>query len=211
MRHGFLLIDKAKGPTSHDVVATVRKQLTERNVGHLGTLDPLATGLLVLAVGSKALKVIELFSALEKEYVVTLRFGAVSSTFDSTGVIEEVQAKPGWQAPDLVQLRNIIAQRFIGKIAQTPPQHSAIHVNGQRAYELARKGKEFELPKREVTIKSCEVVSYEYPNATLRIVCSSGTYIRSLVHELGEVIRFGAYMTDLRRTRVGEWSVENAV
>ena len=211
MRHGFLLIDKAKGPTSHDVVSVVRRTLSERGVGHLGTLDPAASGLLVLAVGAKALKVVEFFSGLEKEYLADIRFGAVSTTYDAEGVIEKVPAKPGWNAPDKGTVDRAIRQRFVGKIQQVPPSHSAVHIAGVRAYDLARKGVEVEMPKRSVEIHACELVSYQFPHLRLRVRVSSGTYIRSLAHDLGDVLRCGGYLADLRRTKVGDWSVEDAV
>lgn len=211
MRHGFLLIDKAKGPTSHDAVSAVRKALGERDAGHLGTLDPAASGLLVLAVGAKALKVIEFFNGLEKEYVADVRLSATSTTYDGEGVVEPTPPKPGWTEPDRSEIARVIAQRFVGKIDQVPPSHSAVHVAGVRAYDLARRGKEVSIPARSVEIRACEVLSYAYPNLRLRIECGSGTYIRSLAHDLGAVLRCGGYLAELRRTKVGEWSVENAV
>lgn len=211
MRHGFLLIDKAKGPTSHDAVSTVRRALADRDTGHLGTLDPAASGLLVVAVGNKALKVVEFFVGLEKEYVADVRFGAVSTTYDAEGAIDKVPAKPGWNEPAKDDVARAIAQRFVGTIEQVPPSHSAVHVAGVRAYELARKGIVVDMPKRSVEIKECEVLSYKYPHLRLRISCSSGTYIRSLAHDLGDVLRCGGYLENLRRTKVGDWSVENAV
>jgi len=211
MRHGFLLIDKPRGPTSHGAVAMVRRALVERDVGHLGTLDPAANGLLVLAVGNKALKVIEFFSGLGKEYVADIRFGAVSSTYDSEGAIENVATKPGWIEPDKGHVQRAIDQRFTGKIEQTPPSHSAVHVAGVRAYELARKGIDVEMPKRTVEISECTVLSYSYPHLRVRVRVSSGTYIRSLAHDLGDVLRCGGYLENLRRTKVGEWDVDKAV
>lgn len=211
MRHGFLLIDKAKGPTSHDVVYAVRKSLSERDVGHLGTLDPAASGLLVLAVGSKALKVVEFFTGLHKEYIADVIFGAVSTTYDAEGVIDAVPRRAGWTPPEKHEIERIIKQRFLGKIEQVPPSHSAVHVAGVRAYELARKGMQVEMPKRTVEIDECEAISYAYPHLRLRIACSSGTYIRSLAHDLGEVLRCGGYLENLRRTKVGEWNVDSAV
>lgn len=211
MRHGFLLIDKAKGPSSHDVVYAVRKALSERDVGHLGTLDPAASGLLVLAVGNKALKVVEFFSGLRKEYEADVTLGSVSTTYDAEGAIETVSTKPGWVTPEKHEIDRAIAQRFVGKIEQVPPSHSAVHVAGVRAYELARRGVAVDMPRRSVEIDACEVLSYAYPNLRLRIACSSGTYIRSLAHDLGDVLRCGAYLSNLRRTSVGEWSVESAV
>lgn len=211
MRHGFLLIDKPTGPTSHDAVQTVRRTLPEKSAGHIGTLDPGASGLLVLAVGAKALKVIEFFNGLTKEYEAEVTFGSISSTYDKDGVIETVEPKAGWTVPDEVQLRRAIEERFIGKISQVPPAHSAIHVDGTRAYELARKGIEVEMKARTVQIDRCDIISYTYPKAVLRVSCGSGTYIRSLAHDLGEMMRCGAYLSALRRTKVGSWDVSNAV
>ncbi len=211
MKHGFLLIDKAIGPTSHDVVSTVRRVLKEPKVGHLGTLDPSASGLLVLGVGAKALKIIELFSGLGKEYVADVHFGEVSTTYDGDGFMEQVILKPGVSPPDLMAIQNIITARFMGKISQVPPAHSAVKVNGMRAYELARKGKDVALKARDVDIAACDVLEFAYPKLKLRIACSSGTYIRSLAHDMGQLLRVGAYLEGLRRTRVGNWSVDDAV
>jgi tRNA pseudouridine55 synthase len=211
MRHGFLLLDKPVGPTSHDAVYAARRILHERDIGHIGTLDPAASGLLVLAVGSKALKTIEFFGDLPKEYIAEIQLGSVSTTYDREGVIEKVQTKPGWVQPDQLQIRRIIDERLIGTISQVPPTHSAVHVNGKRAYELARRGEKVEITPRNVRIDECVIVKYEYPHLTLRVSCGTGTYIRSLAHDLGEMVRCGAYLTGLRRTKVGAWSVENAV
>ena len=211
MRHGFLLIRKPEGPTSHDAVDMVRKALSERDIGHLGTLDPLASGLLVLAVGSKALKVIELFNNLTKEYVADIRFGAVSATFDREGPIEEVERKPGVEEPNEISLREAIHTRFIGKIEQVPPAASAIKIGGERAYRKMRQGRDVVLAARTVQIDKVEILSFAYPNLKLKIQCGSGTYIRSLAHDLGQIVRCGAYLQALERTKVGDWSLQNAV
>lgn len=212
MRHGFLLVNKPRGPTSHDIVASVRRTLAERDIGHLGTLDPMAEGLLVLAVGAKALKVVELFRGLTKEYVATVRFGATSSTYDGEGVIEERVPKPGVFPPDdASRIQALIDDRFLGKIRQVPPAFSAVHVGGTRAYRKAQRGERVELQAREVTILACSVISFAYPLLKLRVECDSGTYIRSLANDLGESLRLGGYLDALRRTRVGEWRVEDAV
>lgn len=210
MRHGFLLIDKPIGPTSHDVVAQLRRTLHEPNVGHLGTLDPAASGLLVLAVGAKALKVIEFFQDLSKEYEASILFGAVSSTYDREGSIERVSPKAGWQIPDELRLRRIIDERLTGNIAQIPPAFSSVHIEGKRAHELARQGKNPTVTSRIVHIEHSKIVRYEYPHLTLHVSCGSGTYIRSLAHDLGQLSGFGAYLDGLRRTRVGDWKIENA-
>lgn len=211
MRHGFLLIDKPIGFTSHDAVAVVRKTLGEKKVGHLGTLDPAASGLLVLAVGSKALKVVELFTDLHKEYEAGVRFGSVSTTYDAEGTLEEVSRTPGWPEPSTTDIQNAIRDKFIGKIQQVPPAYSAIKVGGERAYRKMRQGKDVQLLARTVEIDYCTISSYEYPDLSLHVECGSGTYIRSLAHDLGEVLRCGGHLSSLRRTKVGGWDVSDAV
>jgi len=222
MRHGFLLVHKPKGPTSHDVVLTVRRCLGESSIGHLGTLDPAASGLLVLAVGSKALKVIELFQGLRKEYRADIRFGAVSSTYDGEGSLQETRRRPGWTPPDSPTLQRIIETRFQGVIEQTPPAYSAIKVDGVRAYRRARQGVAVTPTSRKIEIQTCAVEEYAYPLLRLRIACGAGTYIRSLAHDLGQTLRCGGYLQDLHRTKVGlpagtlgakagEWAIDAAV
>lgn len=211
MRHGFLLVDKPRGPTSHDVVSAARRSLGERSIGHIGTLDPGATGLLVLAVGAKALKVIEFFTGLPKSYELGIRLGAVSTTYDADGVIEPMTPKPGWTEPTEADIVRLLRDRFTGNIAQVPPAHSAVHVNGKRAYDLARAGKEVDLPARTVSITRCDLLHYAYPVLRLSVDCGSGTYMRSLAHDLGGLLRSGAYLETLRRTTVGQWNVQDAV
>jgi tRNA pseudouridine55 synthase len=211
VRHGFLLVDKPVGPTSHDVVATVRRTLSERAVGHLGTLDPAASGLMVLAVGAKALKAVELFMGLPKEYEADVTLGAVSTTYDRDGHIEPFLLKPGVERPEVEIVLRAIRERFVGKIRQRPPAHSAVHIDGERAYDRARRGEAVEMPEREVTIEACDIVSYAYPDLKLRVRCGSGTYIRSLANDLGAVLRTGGYLAGLRRTRLGDWTVDGAL
>lgn len=211
MRHGFLLINKPTGPTSHDIVAVVRRTLPETNVGHLGTLDPAAEGLLVLAVGAKALKVVELFRELPKSYEAEVRLGAVSTTYDREGVVTETPAKPGWIAPEKAALQRLLTEKFTGHLAQVPPAASAIRIGGERAYRKMRQGRAVDLPARDVTITECSLLSYEHPVIRLFVRCGSGTYIRSLAHDLGAALRIGAYLTALKRTDVGGWHLENAV
>ena len=212
MRHGFLLIDKPEGPTSHDIVQKVRRILHEPKIGHLGTLDPAAKGLLVLAVGAKALKVVELFKDAEKTYEARVQFGAVSKTYDREGPIEEIPPKKGWTEPTERELIKCLESHFLGDREQTPPLHSAIHIDGKRAYEIVRGNPDapFLLPSRKVHIARIQLLSYAYPKACIRIDCSSGTYIRSLAHDLGELLRCGAYLENLRRTRVSAWKIEDA-
>lgn len=211
MRHGFLLIDKPLGFTSHDAVAVVRKTLPEPSIGHLGTLDPAASGLLVMAVGKKALKVVHLFNDLTKEYEASVKFGQISTTYDREGVLQQYDIGMGWVPPEEGELQRIIKQRFTGKISQVPPSYSAVSIGGERAYRKARQGIAVELPARTVHIDKCDILSYDYPDLRLRITCGSGTYIRSLAHDLGQFLKCGAYLSGLKRTKVGEWSVEDAV
>lgn len=210
MKHGFLLINKPTGCTSHDIVHQIRRLLPERNVGHLGTLDPEASGLLVLAVGAKALKVVEFFKDLGKEYDAEITFGAVSTTYDKEGVIEQSSAKPGWVPPTIEALAKIIQDKFSGLVDQVPPAFSAVHIDGKRAHELARQGKTLQLEPRSVELH-CGIISYDYPKLSLHVHCSSGTYVRSLANDLGATLRCGGYLSALRRTKVGEWKLEDAV
>lgn len=211
MRHGFLLVSKPRGPSSADVVSTVRMILYEQNVGHLGTLDPQAQGLLVLAVGAKALKVVELFRNLPKEYIADVQLGALSTTDDAEGRIEVVEAKPGWEPPEESALQRVIQDRFLGEVSQVPPMASAISIGGERAYRKLRQGRGIAPPERQVEISACEILSYVYPALRLRIACSAGTYIRAIARDLGKVLRCGGYLAALMRTRVGDWHLEDAV
>ena len=154
--HGLVVVDKSAGMTSHDVVARVRNILPERAVGHLGTLDPAAAGLLVLAVGKKTLKVVELFENQEKTYEARIAFGAVSRTYDREGPLEHVPVKPGWKPPSAVKLREVLERHFLGTITQIPPAYSAIHIEGKRAYEVIRErpAAVFVLQPRTVRIAS---------------------------------------------------------
>ena len=217
MRHGFLLINKPEGPTSHDCVAMVRKALSERKVGHLGTLDPAASGLMVLAIGAKALKVVELYNSLSKEYIASIELGSVSATYDREGPIEEFRRNPGIEDPTEHQILECIRARFLGQIEQVPPAASAVKIGGERAYRKMRNATRagvptrIDMPSRSVEITQCDIESYAYPHLTLRIGCGSGTYIRSLANDLGVNLKVGAYLIGLQRTKVGDWSRDDAV
>jgi tRNA pseudouridine55 synthase len=211
MRHGFLLVHKPKGPTSHDVVGTVRRALSEPSIGHLGTLDPMAEGLLVLAVGSKALKVIELFSGLTKEYEAIITLGSESTTYDAEGLITKTKTSPGYEPPtDQSRVQTVLNERFVGTTSQVPPIFSAVKVGGSRAYRKAQRGESVELKSRPVSITECRVLSYQFPTLSLHVACGSGTYIRSLAHDIGETFRSGAYLSGLVRTKVGDWDLQDA-
>lgn len=208
--NGILLIDKPKDWTSFDVVAKVRGALKKEagkkvKVGHTGTLDPLATGLMIVVVGSYCKQASE-FSKLDKTYEVTMKLGETSTTGDEEGKKTQVSI----QTPTDVQIKNAITQ-FIGTIEQIPPAFSAIKIDGKRAYKLAREGKDVKLEPRSVTIHSITGVKYDYPYVSFTVDVSSGTYIRSLVEDIGNELTTGAYMSDLRRTKVGEFSLTNEV
>lgn len=204
-----ILIDKPSNMTSFGVVARVRRQLTEIagkkvKVGHCGTLDPFATGLLILVTG-KETKNAGTYTKLDKVYEATIILGQISSTGDPEGEITDVSTDiPNREAVDAA------VRQFIGEITQTPPMFSAIKINGQRAYKLARKGEVFEVPKRIVTIHSLELIDYSYPELTIRTHVSSGTYIRSLAIDIGEALGTGAYCRELRRTKIADWDVADA-
>lgn len=208
--NGLLLVDKPKGWTSFDVVAKVRgmvRQLTgvkKPKVGHAGTLDPLATGLLIILVGSYCRQAQE-YSKLDKVYEAVLVLGKTSTTDDAEGDITEVSTKK----PSKAEVHEAL-QSFIGTIQQKPPIFSAIKVDGKRAYKMARKGQQPHMKARPVTIHSITNVVYEYPKITFTTEVSSGTYIRSLVRDIGEKLGTGAYMTDLRRDAVGTFKLADA-
>lgn len=202
---GILLIDKPSGLSSFDVIRQLRKKISGEKIGYLGTLDPLATGLLVMFFG-RATKTIRHYEESEKEYMVDLELGKSSDTYDSTGIVEEKEVVDQPTQDDLMKALPL----FHGQIWQIQPPFSAVHVQGKRAYEWARKGIDLNLGKRQVMISTIECLSYEYPTVKLRLVSGPGTYMRSLVHELGLKLRTGAVMTKLRRVRVGEFFVTDA-
>lgn len=217
MDDGIVLIDKLAGWTSFDVVAkirgTIRRSYTEQGVkptkrqlkvGHAGTLDPFATGLLVILLGDATKKATE-FLKLDKVYEAEIRLGQASTTGDPEGEITDVSAT----VPTLGAVQAALAQ-FTGEITQRPPIFSAIKVNGQRAYKLARDGKEVEIPERVVTIHSLELLEYAYPSLKIRTHVGSGTYVRSLAVDIGTALGTGAYCQALRRTKIADWSVADA-
>jgi tRNA pseudouridine55 synthase len=211
---GILLIDKPAGWTSFDVVNYVRKMVAAnegkkpKNIkcGHTGTLDPAATGLLVLLVGKEYTKRAPGLSKVDKTYEVRMRLGQTSTTGDSEGEITE--------SSDAVPSKDAVTatlKHFTGDILQTPPIYSAIKVNGQRAYKLARAGQEVVLEPRPVTVYSIEFTDYTYPEVTFIASVSSGTYIRSLVEDIGATLGTGAYMSALRRSQVGSYTLDDAI
>jgi tRNA pseudouridine55 synthase len=211
---GLLLIDKPSGWTSFDVVNYVRKMVAAREgkrpkntkVGHTGTLDPLATGLLVLVVGKEYTRRAGEFSKLDKTYEVTMKLGETSSTGDAEG--EKIAVSD--TAPNQTAILGAL-EGLQGQIMQVPPAFSAMKINGQRAYKLARAGKEVVLEARPVTIYQLQLTKYAYPFVEFTADVGSGTYIRSLVEDLGKVLGTGAYMSGLKRTRVGQFTIDKAL
>lgn len=199
------LINKPLEWTSFDVVKKVRNALRIKKVGHAGTLDPLATGLLIVCAG-KMTKQIDSFMGQEKEYEGTFELGAVTDSFDLEQPIQKV-ADPSQIT--LAQVEKAV-EKLTGNILQIPPMHSAIKVDGKRVYESARKGKVVKMEPRSVEVSVFEIVKFENPTIHFRIICSKGTYIRSLARDLGESLRVGAYMSSLCRTRIGNFKLSEA-
>lgn len=200
-----LLINKPLQWTSFDVVRKIRNLIRIKKVGHAGTLDPLATGLLIVCTGKFTKKINE-YMAREKEYTGTITLGATTPTYD-------LESKPeNFQPTDHLTEENIKAatQQFIGEIMQVPPAHSAIKVEGKRVYELARQGKEVKLEPRKLAITEFEITNIEMPVVSFRVVCSTGTYIRSLANDFGKALGCGGYLSRLCRTRIGEFVLKDS-
>ena len=201
-----ILLDKPLHWTSFDAVRKIRNTLKIKKVGHAGTLDPLATGLLIICTGKFTKKINE-FMAAEKEYTGSFTLGAVTPTYDKESAPEDLK---DFTAITTEQLKNAATQ-FTGAIEQFPPVYSAIKKDGVALYELARRGEAVDLKARSIVIKSFEITAVELPVVKFKVVCSTGTYIRSLAHDMGAVLCCGAYLSELRRTGIGENRVEDAV
>ena len=201
--NGVLVIDKPAGMTSFDVVRRVRRMVKTRRVGHAGTLDPMATGVLPVAVGT-ATRLIEYLMAGDKTYRATLKLGSVTDTQDSTGEILEEKA---WQSVDRPAIEAAM-EHFLGETEQLPPMYSALKKDGQPLYKLARQGIEVEREPRRVVVRSLLVDEFSAPYLTFTLNCSKGTYVRTLCHDLGQVLGCGAHMTELRRLKCGRFDLE---
>lgn len=209
---------KPSGPTSNDIVQMIKK-LTGQKVGHAGTLDPLACGVLVIGVGRESTKKLNIALNSEKEYIAKIKLGEISTTDDREGekaALKEASLAPKGREkiadkkPSLTEIKNILP-KFTGKIEQVPPIYSAVKIKGKEAYKLARKGKKVEINPRIVEIKEIKILTYKYPFLTLKIITGKGAYIRSLARDLGKNIKTGAYLYELERTRVGEFSKNKAI
>ena len=203
---GVLNIDKPRGMTSHDVVAQVRRIAGIRRVGHAGTLDPLATGVLLVCVGN-ATRIVEYLQRGRKVYETTVRLGQARNTYDADGEIVAEAPVPDFSIAEI----EAALDAFRGEIIQTPPAYSAIKKDGQPLYKLARAGKDVTAPQRRVTIYDIETLDWRNPDVRLRITCSPGTYIRSIAHDLGRFLGVGGHVAALRRMASGSWRAEDAV
>jgi tRNA pseudouridine55 synthase len=204
---GFILINKPAGITSHDVVDKLREITKIKRIGHAGTLDPFATGLLILGIGREFTKKLSIFQKKDKEYIATLKLGAESDTFDKEGKIVEKKVE---KIPERKEIEEVL-KSFFGEIEQIPPAFSAKKIKGKKLYELARKGIKVEPKPQKVKIYEISILEYNFPYLKIKVKCSSGTYIRSLANDIGKKLGYGAYVEDLMRTKIGEFSIENAV
>ena len=205
-RSGFLVIDKPAGWTSHDVVGKVRRVVGERQVGHAGTLDPAATGVLLVAVGH-ATRLLPFIEDTDKTYIATVRFGVVTDSADRDGRLLESRSTGHLTEPGIREA----LEAFQGEIDQIPPMHSAIKVGGRKLYEIARSGGDADIPVRRVTVHAIELLEWRPPDAVIRVDCSAGTYIRSIARDLGEAVGSGAMLARLTRTRAVIARLEAAI
>lgn len=207
MDSGFILIDKPLNMSSHGVVYHLRRLSGIKKIGHAGTLDPKASGLMILAVDRSATKKISQFVKMDKEYEAEIYLGATSKTYDREGkILSEYQGK-------ILDKENVVKaiEHFLGEQEQLPPMYSAKKVNGQKLYDLAREGRDIERPRQKITVYNLEILDYSWPLLKLRIKCSSGTYIRTLAYDLGNFLGVGAYLFELRRTKIGNFTIDQAV
>lgn len=203
---GILVVDKPVGMTSHDVVSAVRKGTGFRRIGHTGTLDPRASGVLVILIGP-AVRLSEYLVCDKKGYEAMIRFGSVSDTYDGDGNVLQT----GADVPQDEEVIMAAMEKFTGDIVQIPPAYSAIKIKGQKAYDLARQGKDVKLPERHIHVYSFDFIEYNPPELIADIVCSSGTYVRSIAHDLGQALGCGAYLSGLKRTMSGKFTLRDAV
>lgn len=205
--NGVLPVDKPHGPTSHDVVARARRELGLRRIGHTGTLDPFASGLLLLCLGPST-RIAEFLTAVDKSYQATIQLGVATDTDDLTG--EPVRTDDGWRSLEPEEVEAALAQQ-VGTVMQRPPAYSAKKVGGERMYAAARRGEVVEREPVEVTIHAIRVTRFDLPELGVEVDCGSGTYIRAIARDLGEALGVGGHLTVLRRTRVGRFSIDTAL
>ncbi len=203
---GVLVVDKPIGLTSHDVVQIIRKGTGIRRAGHTGTLDPRASGVLVVLIGP-AVRLSEYVSASDKRYQATIRLGSSTDTYDSEGTVTDSAA---WESITEEKFNEVL-QKFVGEIEQVPPPYSAVKVKGKKAYDLAREGEEVDLEPRLIQVYSLEVIEWAPPEVVIDVYCSSGTYVRSLANDLGKELGCGAHLIGLRRTKSGRFTLRDAI
>ncbi len=204
---GVLVVDKPIGMTSHDVVQVIRRGTGIRRAGHTGTLDPRASGVLVVLVGP-AVRLSEYVSASDKRYQATIRLGSSTDTYDADGTFTSSEVS----VDDITEDRFVeVLEKFIGEIVQVPPPYSAVKVKGKKAYEMARQGEDVNLEPRTIQVYSLEVLEWAPPEVVIDVYCSSGTYVRSLAHDLGKELGCGAHLVGLRRTKSGRFTLRDAV
>jgi tRNA pseudouridine55 synthase len=202
---GVLVIDKPTGLTSHDIVQIVRKGTNIRRAGHTGTLDPRASGVLVVLLGP-AVRLSEYVSASDKRYQAIVKLGASTDTYDADGTVVSTSQVDVTEE----QFQTLLSQ-YVGEIIQVPPPYSALKIKGKKAYELARAGEEVELAPRKIKVYSLELLEWAPPEAVIDVYCSSGTYVRSLAHDIGEALGCGAHLVGLRRTKSGRFTLRDAI
>lgn len=202
---GVLVVDKPIGLTSHDVVQIVRKGTNIRRAGHTGTLDPRASGVLVVLIGP-AVRLSEYVSASDKRYQAVVRLGVSTDTYDADGRVDHTAPVDVTEEQFEAALKN-----FVGEIEQVPPPYSAVKIKGRKAYEMAREGEEVDLAPRKINVYNLELLEWAPPEAVIDVYCSSGTYVRSLAHDLGETLGCGAHLVGLRRTKSGRFTLRDAV
>lgn len=203
--NGLLLVNKPAGISSFDCIRRLRRTTGVKKIGHAGTLDPAATGLMLMLFGT-ACKQASNFSKLDKTYVAQIELGKNSTTGDREGELTNISARQ----PDQAEIERTL-KKFIGEITQTPSKYSAIKIDGQEAYKRARRGEEVVMPSRQVTVNAIDLISYTYPYLEISADVSSGTYIRSLAEDIGKDLGVGAYLTGLKRTSIGEYELQDAV
>jgi len=203
----FLLIHKSSGPTSHDIIDELRQITGIKKIGHAGTLDPFASGLLIVAVGRESTRQISDFVKLDKEYEATLKLGVVSDSYDRTG---EIQLTTNNLQLAKEKIEKVL-EKFIGSQEQIPPMFSAKKVQGKKLYELARQGIEIERPPQQIEIHKIKLLRFENNLLKILVHCSSGTYIRSLAHDIGQALGCGAYLQELVRTQIGKYKLKDAI
>ncbi|MFH1610897.1 MAG: tRNA pseudouridine(55) synthase TruB [Patescibacteria group bacterium] len=203
----YILINKPSGPTSHDIIDQLRRITGVKKIGHAGTLDPFASGLLLVAISRESTRNIYNFIKLDKEYIATLKLGAISNSQDRTGVIEEIKNSA---SPTEQEIKDVLS-KFVGKQEQIPPMFSAKKVKGKKLYNLARKGIEIERKPSNIEIYDIQLLEFKDSELKIKVKCSSGTYVRTLAHDIGQDLGCGAYLEELERTKIGKYDLKNSV